>query len=366
MARNKTLSQSYALLVGPAPSTGVHGSDLRPVWGLQSLTWGQSNPKQDIQIMGKAAPIARESLEAPQITLSYSYYVTSTYNESNCLGFNCDGTTSALSNALSGDDDRNYFVFIAPEGTDAYTLSGASSGIRIFGLGNCFLNSYSIEGSVGNFPTASVQFQGLNIETYTGGVAQHLPSITSNGLLSVGESFTVPYIEDLTTGSLAVTNQMSRSILKPGDVTITLSDAGGIFEDYGNACVQSFRMNFDLNRNPINCFGSSYATSRYIQFPVNVNFEVEMLSKDISTGSLAQYICGTGKHTARVQMRLPSCNGSSTAEVLGFTLKNISLEDQNWNTSLGGEPTSLTTRWIGQIGAANDTVNGFFLSGSPD
>lgn len=364
MARTQSISQNYALLVGPSPATGVHGSSLNQLWALQSLNWSQTNPKQPVQIYGKGAPIGRETVESPQVNLSFSYLVTSIINEYYALGFNPTGTTQALSNILAGSN-HNFFIFKAPEGSDAIGLSGSSSNIHIYGLGNCFLTSYSIEASVGNFPTASVQFQGVNVESYTGGVSQTIPAVDEDGNL-IDEQFTIPTITDLSTG-IGAGSSYAKTVLKPGDITVTLSDAGGFFEDYNNPCIQSFRMSFDLSRNPINCLGTKFATSRSIQFPVDVNFEVEMLSKDATTGSLAQYLCQqTGDYSASISMKLPTCDGGSGSEVVGIKLLGLSLEEQSWNPSLGGEPATLTTRWIGQIGGANDNTRGFFISGQPD
>lgn len=363
MARTRTISQNLALLVSSGVSTGTHGSNLYTIWGLQSLDYSWSNPKQDVQVYGLAAPISRETTESPEVTLDFSYLATSANNEYR-LGFETlDGSTSILTRILAGTaDDKNYFVFVAPDGQDAVGLGGASSNIGVIGIGNGFISSYSIEGAVGGFPTASVQVQGLNLKTYTGGQSQALPSVNpTTGLEIVGGTFTIPTITNNYTAGMG--GDSLPPVIRPGDISVTLTNAGGLFYDYTTPCVQSFNVSFDLNRQPIQCLGSRFAASRSITFPINVNFEVEMLAKDVQTGSLATFLCQTGTYNAQISMKLPNCSGAGD-EQIGIILRNISLEGQQLSTSVGGDPQTLRTTWIGQVGAATDTTNGLFMSGA--
>lgn len=364
MARKRTISQNLALLVSSGVSTGSHGSNLYQIPGIQSLDYSWANPKQDVQVYGLAAPIARETTDSPEVTLDFSYLVSSANTEYR-LGFETlDGTTSILTRILAGTaDEKNYFVFVAPDGQDAVGLSGASSGIGVIGIGNGFINSYSIEGAVGGFPTATIQVQGLNFKSYTGGVSQTVPAVDPTTGLEVGaaNSFTIPTITNLYNAGIG--GDTLPPVIRPGDITLTLTNAGGIIHDYTAPCVQSFTVSFDMNRQPIQCLGSRFATSRSITFPINVNFEVEMLARDIQTGSLAQFLCQTGLYTAFVDMRLPDCAGAGARQI-GINLRNISLEGQAWSTSVGGDPQTVRTTWVGQVGASTDTTNGLFMSGA--
>ena len=361
MARSRTISQSLALLVGlnSAVVTGDHGSNLGTLFGLQSLNWSQTIPRQDVPVYGKFAPIAREIVESPEVTLDFSYNLSDLDNEL-LLGLNYDGAAALTKLLNRTEDEKNYFILVAPEGSDAVGLGGSSAGINVWGIGNGFLNSYSIEGAVGGFPTASVQIQGLNLRSYTGGNNQEIPAINpTTGLEIAGAYFTIPTVPDQTVGYGKV------AVIKPGDITLDLSSAGGLFNDYTNSiCVQSFQVNFDLSRTPQNCLGSKFAVTRDIQFPVNVNFQVEMLTKDMTTGSLAQYLCSTGIKNATIYMKNAICGtGTPQTTLIQIDLRNITLESQAWSTSVGSEPQTLTTNWIAQIGGSGDSANGLFLSG---
>lgn len=358
MARKRTISANLALLAGQTPATGEHGSNLAQIRGLQSLDYAWNNPKEDVQVYGIAAPIARESVESPDVTLDFSYLIQGVENEAN-MGLQFVGHPYPILHLILSEpndyEEKNYFVFVAPDGQDAVGLNGASSGIAVLGIGNGFINSYSVEGSVGNFAVATVQVAGTNMKTYTGGVSQPIPAINpTTGLELTGFSFTIPTLTRL--------QELGTNVIKPGGIVLDISQAGGIIHNYTSICAQSFNVSFDLNRTPINCLGSKFATSRSITFPVNFNFEVEMLARDVQTGSLAQYLCQTGTYQAYLSLREVNCTGGYV-EYFGMYLKGISLEGQAWSSSLGGDPQTVRTTWVGQVSSATDLTNNIFLSG---
>jgi hypothetical protein len=379
MARTSSISQNYALFVSSGSSTGgSHGTNLYNIWGLQSLNWEWSNPKQDVQVYGIGAPVTRETIQSPQVTVDFSYLVTTANNEHR-LGLEAiDGSTSVLTRILNQTaDDKNYFIYVAPQGQDAVGRTGSASpdGSYVIGIGNGFVNSYSIEGAVGGYPTASVQVQGLNLRTYTSGVGCPVPAVSPTTGLEVDQSYTfsIPYIRNAYLSGLfdgIAGNTGVPAAIRPGDITLTLtsavpSSAGGtgLFYDYATICPQSFNASFDLNRQEINCLGSRFATNRSVSFPITVNFEVETLAKDMVTGSLAQFLCTTGTYNASIVLRRPSC-ANNGAQQLGISLRNLSLEGQSVSTSVGSEPVTFRTRWIGQVGGATDFTNGLFMSGA--
>ena len=361
MARTKTVSQNIAVLVGPTPATGLHATgSIFPLVGITSLDYSWSQNKQDVITYGKLASRERVAIDPPEVPLNITYYLGAGYNEDK-IGLNAGDypTQSALKYILDKTgDEKNYFVFIAPEGADAENLSGATSDISVVGIGNGFVNSYSVEASIGDFPTVSVGIQSLNIKTYTNGMNQQIPAVDpTTGLEITGKTFSIPNV--FVTGY----GTTEPYVIRPGDITLDLASAGGLFYDYSVADVQSFRVSFDLNRQPLNKLGSRFSVSREIQFPVNVNFEATMLAKDLRTGSLANFLCSTGGYNAVINLKYNSCAGTGT-NAFRIELKNISLEGQQWSTQAGSDPQTVTATWVGQIGGTGDLNNGLFLSGA--
>jgi hypothetical protein len=354
MSRIRTNSASLALLVGQVDAaTGVHSTgNIAQLHRVTSLGHEWNDNKQDVQVYGATAPIGRERINPPDVSMDFSYYVADFENEKN-LGFVVDGVTSALGNILAKTTDvKNYFVLVTPDGTDANNTTGGTLGNKVAGFGNGFISSYSVEGSVGNFPTASVKVAALNFRTYAAATAQPLPSLDANGNQASG-SF---YIGTTTAGAAA-----KPSVLKPGDITVDISTAGSLFNDITGVCVQSFNISADFNREDVNCLGLRVPKSKEAKFPINIQFSTEVLANDLVDYNLLDFLCVTGKYDASVTLRQPNCSGSGSIAAK-YILKGLSLEGESWNTTNGGSETK-SIKWIGQIGASNDLVNGLFFSG---
>ena len=401
MARIKTISQNIALYVGQVQATDTHtgasGNNtgfLKPMVGITALDYSWTQAKQDITTYGKMVSRDRIAVEPPEVPMNITYYLGAGYNE-HLLGLYVRNMRSAsntepkdrysdeknvLSNFLVGEkDEKNYFIYIAPQGADADSnLAGqmaAGAGSSTIGIGNGFLNSYSIEASVGNFPAVTVGIAGFNIKAYEG-ASGAIPAVdTEDGLEVTGRHFFIPTFSTSMTGYGR--NDLEPFVLRPGDIEIDLSKAGpklsdstesGLFQSFKTSDVQSMTVSFDLSRQPINRLGSRYAKTRDIQFPINVNFEVTMLAQDLKKGSLAGFLSETGKYSANVLMKYSNQNIDGIDKKPGsgafnISLKNLYLESQKWSTQVGSEPQTIATTWLGQIGGTGDLENGLFLSG---
>lgn len=354
MSRLRTLPGSMALFAGPSPATGAHSvSGIKQIHRVQSLDYDFSDSKEDISIYGRHDAIGRERVSPIAVNVSFSYYVTDLENEVS-LGFDVNTNSSVVGGILQKlKDEKNYFVFITDEGVDA-SGNGGSSG-SVVGFGNGFISSYQVEGAVGSFPTASVQVQALTMIAYADGSSENIPAIdVSTGEQITAYQFTIPTASDGDSDKVKV--------IRPQDITLDLSSAGGLFHSVNNACIQSFRISFDLNRQPIECLGSKTYRSREPQFPINIQFQVEALASDLVTGSLLTHQCDTGVYAATVTLRNPACTGNGTLAAK-YVLSGLSLESQNWSTSAGGNAQTLSLSWIGQLSASGVTNNGFFMTG---
>ncbi len=175
MARNRVIYQSDIVFVGNTGATGT-GTDatngtISQLQRVQSANYSFDISRTDINQFGQLAAVDRIILEQPTVSLDLNYLVLTGDNETN-IGLTIGGN-SAISHILSGDDlataDRrfikNYYISTAVEGSDAgnsaTNLTGANA--SIIGIGNCFLSSYTVNGSVGDFVTADVSVEGLNM-----------------------------------------------------------------------------------------------------------------------------------------------------------------------------------------------------------
>ena len=378
MPRIRSQSQSFNLYVSANAATGtMSGSgDIKQLYRLTSIGGPEwTYEKAPISVIGKLAPITRDTTDSPTVSVPFSYYVTDFENEYN-LGFNIatgnnPATTGAISDILTKStlkDEKNYFILVTPEGIDAVSRSGAATDDYVLGIGNANITNYSIEASVGDYPTASVTVEGLNLRGQVGntGVTGTVvanwygtPAINkTDGLQITGDAtnFKLPV------GSVGATTKPF--ILKPGDVSVDLqSSATGLFANTTNGQfnIQSFNVSFDLARDPIQSLGSRYAKSRELTFPIDVNFTVEALAGDLRAANLREHVCNTGTYNALVTMRKPDCaNAGAIAAVI--SLKGLTLQSEAFSVDVD-DNQSVSLTWLGSIGSPTDTENNVFFSG---
>lgn len=352
--RRRVISPAKALFVGPSPASGSHTTgNIKQLHRIQSLEYGFTIPRQDVSQFGQLAPIDRISLEPPTVTLSASYLITDVVNEDS-LGLSVNGGVSVLSGILAGStDEKNYFILTVDEGSDAAGFA-ANSG-AVLGIGNGFLNSYSVEAAVGGFPTVSIAVEGLNMEGYADPSGEILPYVNPQDGSAVTGTFQLPQASSGNVGQA--------SALRPGDISLNLGGTSAAkFVDFSGASVQSFKCSFDLSRESINALGYKYARSKEMQFPINVNFSVEMLAGDLQTGGIAALLCTPDNNDFVITMRQPDCAGTG-AVALQLNVNNCKLESQNWSASIGPAET-VSVNWIAQIGGPQDVQNGLFMSGT--
>lgn len=357
MPRVRTIYQSEALFVGPSPATGQHfslgnsGTNLLvQLERIQTANHNFNVARQDVNQFGVLAAIDRVILEAPTVTLDFSYLINNVYNEK-ALGLVVDGSSGVLTNLInSTQDSKNYFVLEVPEGNDAVAGDTVSAANGVHGIGNGFISSYSWEGQVGQFPRATVQVQAFNYKVDIGSSGNNIPAInTINGLLVTGYSYATPP---------SVTG-VGVSVLKPGDITLNLSGVLGY--SISDLKIQSFNLQAQLNRQPIQKLGSRFPFARVIQFPINATLQVDAQVGDLAAADLADVLCNDQSYNLTVNLALPSCSGNG-ATAVSYTLYGAKLDSQNSSASIGPN-NSIQLNWLAPIGGPNDTAHNLFISG---
>lgn len=356
MSRNRIFYQTNAVLVGPSPATGLHLSSgtsginsIVQLIRIQTATVDATVTRTDVNEQGILGAVGREIIEQPTVRLDFSYYVANVGNE-NAMGLDTDGAITTIANLLDKtQDEKNYFLAVAPEGIDFYGWTGNSA---VMCVGNGFLSSYSTEAAVGGLPTASVSVEGLQFLVRTGSVLQEIPAVDPTlGLPVTGIYFSLPVG---TTGTNVV------SALRPGDIEFNLGEAGLGFS-IADAKIQSYNISFDLNRENLNKLGSRFAFAKEIQFPLTVSLQVTANLGDLTTGQLTDILCDDKEYDVSVILREPNCTGQGVTAAR-YDLKKLKLDSQRISTDIGSS-TSVELNLSTQISGPNDTARGFFISG---
>ena len=397
MPRNRIIYQSEAVYAGPSPATGFHFlSGTTPVANvgintqayttrinelqrIQTANYSFNITRQDVNQFGELAAIDRVILESPTVSLDTSYILGSLENE-DILGFSItpSGGTAKFA-ALSGilnQDERNYFIQTAPEGNDVLGQDtnqnpSTATNTSVIGIGNGFISSYTTEGAVGDFPTASVSVEGLNMAFDHGTSGNNIPAITpTDGAKITDRKYALP--------SFASNNNTSGvSALRPGDITLsfyprdTEEDAPEITQFTGisisDAKIQSYSLSFDLARDPLQKLGSRFAFAREITFPVTVTCSVDANLGDITTGSLADVLDEDAAYDIDIKMNAPGTAaaggaGASDNVMARYVLKKCKIDSQEYTSDIGANK-AVSLSFSAQIGGPAQTDVGLFMSG---
>ena len=395
MARNRVIYQSEALYASPTDAaTGScrmdHGfttaaNKPKQIQRVQNANYSFSIERQDVNQFGELAAIDRIILTSPTVSLDFQYLVANMVNEDN-LGFHVSATAGGWKSCISGilnksTDEKCYYIRTTAEGSDAGGDSAVDhddAGQSVIGLGNSYITSYTAEGSVGNFPTVSINVEALNMKVYNSVSGEFIPAvIAATGAADSANKFVLADAQRHTESTAATNaNTLTTSVLRPGDVEIKIYDAGATTvyggsgsDDAGanidhtdtsgaRAKLQSYNVSFDLSRTPLEQLGSKFAFSREIDFPVTITASVEAMVSDMVDGGLSQIITDDKNLDIYINVKDPASSAINAA----YHIKQAKLDSQEFSSGVG-DNKSVTLNFSAQVGGPGQSNVGFFMSG---
>jgi hypothetical protein len=408
MARNRVIYQSQALFIAPN-STGVQVSGygvteaqvrnadyttgqlssgtnlLYKLDRVQNCNFNFTINRQDINEFGQLARIDSIVNDSPTVGLDFSYYVTDGLNE-RLMGFNfsgksltddnaCVANSSAISGLMVDTQGNNFYILTVDEGEDAVgaTLSSASN--SVIGIGNGFVTEYTLDASVGNIPTAKVTVEAFNIKSdvdngvaldngsyiLTGtGPAVNYSASPATRLTGINRS----YIINSTSLSTGVS---SISALRPGDIVLTMPTNDGftnLDSTNNKAHIQSFGFTIPLTRTVLQRLGNTFGFARVLEVPLNMDVTINAVVNELQETDIFDQLCGTAdKKNFTVTLNQCADVGGSVVPKIVYSIKGAILNSESYSTDIGGNQTVDLTYSV-QVGGANDTTNGIFMSGS--
>jgi hypothetical protein len=392
ISHNRINYANQALYVGPSPSSGGHfiglqggsatpqkvaedqgsGNLITQLYRIQSVNSNWAVNRVNVNQFGEQAAIDRVILDPPMVNLSFNYLLANMYNESG-LGFHTQGALSAISGLLDKtQEDRNFFLRIAPQGQDAVGDTNSDINTFTYGFGNGFVNSYTTQAAVGGFPTVDVGVECMNM-TFDTGISGWIPAIVPvNGARMTGFRYLLP-----TASGSPGTGYLDISVLRPGDITMNFTERSAEDEGELNAAtspyntvgvsiadahIQSYNLSFNLAREQMRRLGSKFAFSREVTFPVDVNLSVDAIVTQITTGQIADFLTCDKAYDVSINIKRTACPGDPTPVIARYILRNAKLNGQNYTSSIGADQR-VTLNWASQVGSARQTGLGVFFSG---
>lgn len=387
-SRNRRFFQGDNMFVGPTPSTGYNFTDIsgnkindatgnnliEQLYRVQSYSYDYNDPREMVHQLGELSEIDQVTMTTPTVNLNFNYLLANFENEKR-LGFVVDGSETCIKNILDkSQDDKNYYIRSAPEGIDGRADTTSDSTVSVMSFGNGYLTSYSTEASVGGMPTVSVTVEGLNtlLSTSTSGYS---PAINTDTGLRLSD--TIYKLPTATTNATGTGDTRNISVLRPGDITVTLTQAdsplNGTFTsaksaystmgaDLTTAKIQSYSLSFDLSRSAIEGLGSRYAYDREVNFPSTISLSLDALVGDINTGSWNDLIECSKVFDVQIDMKDPVCSPASRQTVVRYTMKNARMLSQSYSQGIGDNRT-VTYQFQTTHGGPSQTDKGLFMSG---
>jgi hypothetical protein len=395
MARNRVIYQSQALFIAPSstgcqvsgagtsgPTFGPSSSSnllagtslLKKLDRVQNCNFNFTINRQDINEFGKLARIDSIVMESPTVGLDFSYYVTDGLNE-RLMGFNMyspNDTTNtvevaqSISGLLADLQGNNYYILTVQEGEDVVgttTSTTPANSNTIVGIGNGFISEYSFDASVGAIPTASVTVEAFNIkaDALTGSA---LGVITGNSpAIDITASPAVKFAGTETAYGLSgafTTGVSNITALRPGDIILSLSNPDGMIDVSGSnsAHIQSFQFTIPLSRTILQRLGNTFGFARVIDVPINMDITISAIVSELKTMNLFDELFTGTKTNFTIQL-----NDANGAAKVKYGISGALLSSETYSENLG-DNQSVDLTFSLQLGGANDTQNGVFMSGS--
>ena len=342
MARTNRITYGQTLvLASPRPANQSNENNLTGLKRMQSANVDFSFNRQRFKQIGSADFVGDVNITNPNITLGMDYLYSNGTNEV-MLGLNVEGRNSTvLSGLRKPNQDNNYYVLVGSGLKDEVLLTSSDTDFQnnftVIALGNCFLNSYSINGSVGSLVSVSAEVQADNLELH--------PYTTGHGIPAISQSTKLPDTQYAYKVKKAffkdTTNQdgLIDSALAPSGIKITVPSNVNVpgLEFTGtnrSAFINSFGLDFSIDRNALYGFGTIYPYGRRAILPVLGSLSFTALASEFQSGTLNDLV-RLDENNERVYNFTLDLLGASGNTGLQVEIEGARMDAEGFSPSLG-------------------------------
>ena len=371
--KDRVTYESQVLFVGPA-TTGQVGQEMisglvpTQLQRIQEVSSEIETNDRYVYALGKIDSLGRGMPSPPTVTLDIQYVLGDAQNEK-WLGLSLgDLTTPAVSGWLSGNrDDQNFYLTTVKRGDAISPRTNKefleTPYLNVVSFGNCSMQGYTVAATVDSIPTATVSMSVSNTCVASGVSGIENPAVNAEGLRQTGYgdvTLPAPVPTDLSVDNLRPSKifvDFGSTKLKEGGAVLP----GTTEAAAKSACsVESFSIDFPINRHVQQRLGSAYPISKRIIGPNQVLFSCVAKTKDLVSGNLMDIICEDSRDIT-VTMNNPNL----ATQNMMYSIKGASLQTQATESLLIlNEEVELT--FAAPVGGANIGATGFYISGIAD
>ena len=368
MPRDFIIHNVQDVLIGPPnENPGVilkNKQVLQRINRIQSLGFSLNASRTLIKELGSKGYTAKPIIEDPQIQLRLNYLSAGIENELR-LGFlgnyNFSGNPKYADtysiNILSGlanesrNADRRHIYAVVGDTNDIRQTPTLGTGLpaeeifydqksaeyNVVSFLNSYLNSYTYNVAVGQFPIVELGYVADGAHIYSSGSGMAIRTLDFRAGLSSGTNveFVIPRAF---TGNLP-------SVLRPGDINVTItsskygpnqSDILDWGTDASDIKINSYSLSIPLPRKNMKYIGQRISEDRPIDFPVEGRFSLGFTCGDLKSGEFLDLLNRDNEYTVLVKMKHPAMNapfGHSNA--LLHEYRGAKFNDITYNSAIG-------------------------------
>ena len=343
----KAHNQLLYCSIGNSNSDQTISGSLIPLSRIQDYSLDISYPYYQGTTLSNQA--ISQSISRSTATLGLNYYPTDLRNEL-IFGFNLGTGQCVFSNL---NQEKNIFIRFSKFGYDGSISNDPTD--YCLGLGNGIINSYSLSTAIGNPLQSNINWEFLNVQSYTGCSGQNVPTFNHETQEFNSDLFT------LFAGNSLAENPIS--IIKDRDITLSFSTGTcmGIQLTGADSCyVQNFNLALNFDRSQILELGKKYPTERNVLYPINFDFSTEVVMNGLTEDNVSEYFCENKKYNILLNCRKQiGCTGSSS--LFDISINGLKLERQTFNANLSG-PNTVSLSFKGLIANSFDLDNNIWIS----
>lgn len=340
MARNRTIYQSESIFVSDdvlSTSNLNHCELIR----IQTSDYGFTMNKTDVNQYGLAGRID-SILDLPTVNFDLSYYLSDGFNEK-ALGFNIDESYQFAKKHVEDNGGFNFYVITSEEGSDSTDLEFGDD-ISVIGVGNAYINNYSVELSVGSLPIVNVSCEGSNINslnTVVSGEGFWGTDIFTD-LASIDMETAKPNNSIVSLLPPFNSGDNGPTALRPGDITLEFegfneqTSGESISQTSGNGSfhLQSANLSLPIPRQELRRFGTKGVFARVVEYPIRATLSTNAILSNIETVNLAESVrsCKEGGFGNRISITANDCDKENAIK---WTLIKPVLVSENFSSNIG-------------------------------
>ena len=145
--------------------------------------------------------------------------------------------------------------------------------------------------------------------------------------------------------------------MRPGDIVLTMPTSEG-FTDLSQAHIQSFKFTIPLSRTVLQRLGNTFGFARVVNVPMNMDVTVSAIVSELRDQNIFDKLATYSKNNFTITLK-----DSSSVSKVSYGISGAIFQGESYSENIGDNQTVDLTYTV-QIGGANDTANGLFMSGS--